>query len=171
MATHVARLVFLAPFMLPSSDYSVFMLEPRPWSYAVLVLWMALQDWMIRRHEKRGPMAILPKRWRPPVHSYNVPTAEVARLLQGVDDSSCAICRLDLLEDDASCPATPVQRTQADMPGGDHTAVAVDGGGDEDDTPLWRTPCNHLFHRECLMRWMDEKMICPLCRARLPKPW
>lgn len=30
------------------------------------------------------------------------------------------------------------------------------------------TPCRHAFHRECLMRWISERHICPLCRHRLP---
>lgn len=29
-------------------------------------------------------------------------------------------------------------------------------------------PCNHLFHRECLVQWMDVKMECPVCRTELP---
>ncbi len=29
-------------------------------------------------------------------------------------------------------------------------------------------PCNHLFHRECLVQWMDVKMECPICRTNLP---
>lgn len=30
------------------------------------------------------------------------------------------------------------------------------------------TPCNHAFHTECLVRWMEEKLICPLCRETIP---
>lgn len=30
------------------------------------------------------------------------------------------------------------------------------------------TPCHHAFHKECLSRWMEEQMICPICRAPLP---
>ena len=30
------------------------------------------------------------------------------------------------------------------------------------------TPCNHAFHYECLTRWMNEQMICPICRNNLP---
>ena len=29
-------------------------------------------------------------------------------------------------------------------------------------------PCDHLFHRNCLMQWMDVKMECPICRSDLP---
>ena len=32
------------------------------------------------------------------------------------------------------------------------------------------TPCNHLFHGECLLQWMDVKMECPTCRAKIPPP-
>jgi hypothetical protein len=29
-------------------------------------------------------------------------------------------------------------------------------------------PCDHLFHRECLVQWMEVKMECPICRTELP---
>ena len=29
-------------------------------------------------------------------------------------------------------------------------------------------PCDHLFHKDCLMQWMDVKMECPICRKELP---
>ena len=31
-----------------------------------------------------------------------------------------------------------------------------------------RTPCGHCFHKQCLERWMEERPICPMCRAELP---
>jgi len=30
------------------------------------------------------------------------------------------------------------------------------------------TPCGHSFHRECLIRWMSEDLVCPMCRSQLP---
>ncbi len=30
------------------------------------------------------------------------------------------------------------------------------------------TPCNHAFHSQCLLVWMNVKMECPLCKSRLP---
>ena len=38
----------------------------------------------------------------------------------------------------------------------------------EADEPSMVTPCQHGFHRDCLERWMQEQMVCPVCRAALP---
>ncbi len=45
--------------------------------------------------------------------------------------------------------------------------------GDEEDQKLlaWyymQTPCKHNFHLECLRLWMDERLICPVCRQVIP---
>ena len=29
------------------------------------------------------------------------------------------------------------------------------------------TECNHIFHQECLERWLQENTSCPLCRSEL----
>lgn len=38
----------------------------------------------------------------------------------------------------------------------------------EEGDATMMTPCLHGFHADCLARWMQEQMICPICRARLP---
>lgn len=30
------------------------------------------------------------------------------------------------------------------------------------------TPCNHIYHSNCLKEWMEMKMDCPTCRSHLP---
>ena len=30
------------------------------------------------------------------------------------------------------------------------------------------SPCNHIFHTECLRKWMEVKLECPTCRHPLP---
>ncbi|CDW82766.1 ring finger ubiquitin ligase [Stylonychia lemnae] len=32
-----------------------------------------------------------------------------------------------------------------------------------------QTPCNHKFHKKCLLQWMNMRMECPTCRQRLPR--
>lgn len=36
------------------------------------------------------------------------------------------------------------------------------------NTKIMVTPCNHVFHSECLVNWMDHKEVCPICRTALP---
>eukprot|EP01127_Copromyxa_protea_P021669 TRINITY_DN752_c0_g2_i6.p1 TRINITY_DN752_c0_g2~~TRINITY_DN752_c0_g2_i6.p1 ORF type:complete len:176 (+),score=8.22 TRINITY_DN752_c0_g2_i6:86-613(+) len=32
------------------------------------------------------------------------------------------------------------------------------------------TPCNHIFHEQCLTTWFETKLQCPTCRAQVPLP-
>ena len=36
------------------------------------------------------------------------------------------------------------------------------------DEKIYRTPCAHTFHSECLKQWGGKKLECPCCRKRLP---
>jgi hypothetical protein len=49
----------------------------------------------------------------------------------------------------------------------DQTCVVCIHPVDQNDYMI--TPCNHIFHSECLSKWMDEKLECPHCRAALPE--
>lgn len=32
------------------------------------------------------------------------------------------------------------------------------------------TPCDHIFHPECLTPWLAQRLECPTCRLQLPEP-
>ena len=36
------------------------------------------------------------------------------------------------------------------------------------DVIVMKTPCNHVFHEECLKAWMRSKLECPFDRSPLP---
>lgn len=66
--------------------------------------------------------------------------------------SKCQPSRIDYLDepipDNSQCPIC-----MCDVINGDNSIM---------------TPCHHAFHKSCLSRWLDEEMICPICRNTLP---
>jgi hypothetical protein len=55
----------------------------------------------------------------------------------------------------------------AERPPGNHECAVCLTEIDDNDRAMM-TPCGHGFHEECLRRWMQEQMICPVCRHALP---
>ena len=41
---------------------------------------------------------------------------------------------------------------------------------EQSDTNIFlKTPCNHKFHKKCLLDWLKEKHLCPVCRTNIPE--
>eukprot|EP00003_Mantamonas_plastica_P012171 TRINITY_DN2212_c2_g1_i4.p1 TRINITY_DN2212_c2_g1~~TRINITY_DN2212_c2_g1_i4.p1 ORF type:complete len:356 (+),score=97.75 TRINITY_DN2212_c2_g1_i4:101-1168(+) len=58
-------------------------------------------------------------------------------------------------------------RTHLNGENGEINCVICMSPVEQDDLDYMLTPCDHLFHKDCLERWMDIKLECPTCRAVL----
>ncbi len=34
------------------------------------------------------------------------------------------------------------------------------------DKNIFKLPCGHTYHYNCIMDWFDKEMTCPLCRTK-----
>lgn len=133
-------------------------LDTRPHLCLWLVAWTAAQVGVLLLQEKYGPHFFIPSRFLPRRYDYGRPVP-------------------DELRPPPRAPGAP-----RDLENGDGgTGSDGEGNGwpecvvcyanvDPEAEAYMITPCNHLFHAECLSRWLDVKLECPLCRATLPTP-
>ncbi|EJK73332.1 hypothetical protein THAOC_05051 [Thalassiosira oceanica] len=148
----------------------------------MLVLWIAIQTAILRAQSKYGTRFMIPKRFLPPKYNYSRPIP--ASLLPASNSSASSSDIVELGE------------TSPTRAGANGTTRNRRGGSNREETPCMSedtietntldciichneidtndpqgymlTPCDHIFHRQCLEQWMDVKMECPVCRNSLP---
>lgn len=143
---------------------------------------IAIQTAILRAQSKYGTRFMIPKRFLPPKYNYSRPIP--ASLLPASNSSASSSDIVELGE------------TSPTRAGANGTTRNRRGGSNREETPCMSedtietntldciichneidtndpqgymlTPCDHIFHRQCLEQWMDVKMECPVCRNSLP---
>ncbi|KAH9032762.1 hypothetical protein EDB85DRAFT_2145329 [Lactarius pseudohatsudake] len=144
IGTTVGRMLLATYFL--GCPKNVLDAKPRAWVYA-LSLYACAQAALLGLQSSVGPAFFLPQRladsqgydYHPPL-----PDTEAGPL------GDCAIC-MDAIERPTEDTSGKPRRRGAQARASYSLA-----------------PCAHLFHTECLERWLAIKNICPQCRRPLP---
>ncbi|KAF9531755.1 hypothetical protein CPB83DRAFT_84315 [Crepidotus variabilis] len=177
LGTTACRLYSLLYFLICPKN--VLDIDPRPW-----VWWLALnviiQAIIVILQDVLGPTFFLPQRYaESKAYDYHppIPVPDSESPEQSLGD--CGICMDAILVD----PSLRHHRRSVDSKeyhdekgttlstttgvGGVFNAMQMRGRSNARRS-YSLAPCSHLFHTECLEKWLAIKNICPQCRRPLP---
>ncbi|KIK08978.1 hypothetical protein K443DRAFT_127958 [Laccaria amethystina LaAM-08-1] len=178
IGTTICRL-FNALYFL-ACPRNVLEVEPRSWSY-ILAVFVVLQALVLMLQDVFGPSFFLPHRFTvAQLYDYHppMPLPDFESPEQSLGD--CAICMEDIII------TSPLRRRSKSLDargdweekgstaagrkgkGGLLNAMHMGVGGVTARKSYSLAPCHHLFHTDCLEKWLAIKNICPQCRRPLP---
>ncbi|KXN86557.1 DSC E3 ubiquitin ligase complex subunit 1 [Leucoagaricus sp. SymC.cos] len=176
--TTICRLAGALYFL--TCPYNVLDVEPRGWAYwlAVVVL---LQAGIIVLQEHIGPSFFLPSKYQAAkLYDYHppmpLPDSEAPEKSLG----DCSICmdaiyvdpsvrpRASQDHDEKGSSVSSIGRNTVATANGLFNAVQRGVTASSSRREYSLAPCHHLFHTECLEKWLAIKTICPQCRRPLP---
>ncbi|KAL6055022.1 DSC E3 ubiquitin ligase complex subunit 1-like [Balamuthia mandrillaris] len=160
------------PLYFYACPYNFLHVEPRPQLASCLAAYLFFQVVILFSQDTLGPRWFIPKMLLPAKYDYKR-RVEIDPEMGGKVD--CVICmnavyvtgRSPFSASSSSLRSLLLlrprnnqqQQPQSEEQGEERT---------ERDYDYMVTPCNHVFHSECLLRWMEFKMECPTCRGLLP---
>lgn len=168
----------------PDQPTNYFMVE-------VLVLWIGLQTAVLIAQGKYGARFMIPARFLPPKFDYHrsIPPAMIPDdseqslekhenpPLGPLKDGGSELCKTtgtrNRLKGGRGKPETipTTMTTEAITPPPSSTldcVICCNSINHHNRKGYMLAPCDHIFHKDCLIQWMDVKMECPICRTELP---
>ncbi|KAI6126043.1 hypothetical protein EDD16DRAFT_1554771 [Pisolithus croceorrhizus] len=153
IGTSVCRLWF--PFYFLANSSNVLDVEPRRWVYS-LAAFVLFQVGVVLLQKSLGPMFFLPRRFvTTQIYDYHPPMPSNMHDPEAPDQplGDCSICMEVIHVKDS--------KQLQQVTGGLLQKVGVKKNYSV-------APCHHIFHTECLEKWLAVKNICPQCRRPLP---
>ncbi|KAJ7155449.1 hypothetical protein C8R43DRAFT_884617 [Mycena crocata] len=182
IGTTFCRLYAALYFLLCPKN--VLDIEPRPWS-SFLAAFVCLQMGVVIVQDLASPTFFLPRRYAAvKIYNYHPAMPLPDNDLESPDQSlgDCAIC-MDAIHVDPSLRRRPTslddksdwekkgtskRKPRGGTAGGILNAVQIGVGSATARKNYSLAPCHHLFHTDCLEKWLAIKNICPQCRRPLP---
>lgn len=167
VGTTILRLAIAYYFLAYKGN--ILDIEAKEWFWPLAAVLVA-EVLVIRLQELFGPAFFLPKRLsNVPTYDYHppIPLPDPEAPEQSLGD--CAICMDAILVDPVNSKRARSSdgKEPGDLDlGGLLNRVSRGASGGRKNYSL--APCHHLFHTECLERWLAIKNICPQCRRPLP---
>lgn len=141
----ISRLFIPLYFLGCPSNFVIYLVDKNDFKISyfacfVLILWTAFQVSIIILQDKYGSRFFIPRKFLPERYDYY-------RHYQNVrNDEEVADEEDGLVNECIIC----------------YNNISLTSG------EYMVTPCDHLFHKNCLNQWLDIKMECPVCRSVLP---
>lgn len=145
--TAISRMFIpLYVFGCPHNFLSLLLVEASSFSFSplacfILLVWTTIQVGVLAVQDFCGPRFFIPKAWLPQRYDYGRPIPRQSSYESAGRDVETTAETCDCIICTEAVQLTP----------GNYMIA----------------PCDHIFHRDCLTRWMAVKLECPICRNPL----
>lgn len=125
-----------------------------------------------------GAHFFIPRSLRRGFYTYVKTTAEMTSIRNDFPGMSCSICLCNFSESNHNNDG--IELTERNQRSSDSIISHLNTGGVRDlprksksclkrkEASYINTPCNHVFHEQCYISWIEFKNECPICRTTLP---